>query len=118
MIDEDLELARELVREVCQHIADSGGEDIDAAHMQHVIAAAQDMEAKARPSTGAGPGSHDTHHVAGTIAHQGLGLLTEMSVHQLAFGSFGEGEGSTAVGFDQFYGHRTLRMEVQPLAVI
>src|SRR6266700_2882181 len=117
MIDEDLELAREPVREVCQHIADSGGEDIDATHMQHVIAAAQDTEAKARSSTGAEPGPHDTHYVAGTIAHQGLGLLAKMSVHQLAFGPFNEGEGSSAVGFDQLHGHRSLCMEVQSLAV-
>src|SRR5258707_13046118 len=100
MIDEDLELAREAVREMCQHIADCGGEDIDAAHMQHVTAAAQDTEAKACPSTGAGPGPHDTHHVARTIAHQGLNLLAEMSVHRLAFGPSGEGEGRPPAGFD------------------
>ena len=81
MIDDNLELARELVREVGQCIAYSSGKDIDTTYLEHVITATQDTEAKARSPTFAWSSSQDAHHIASTIAYQGLCLLEEMGVH-------------------------------------
>src|SRR6266702_6262956 len=105
MIDDDLELAGELVREVGQRIAHTSGKDIDTAYLEHVIAATQDTEAKARSPTSTWSGSQDAYHVAGAVANQGLCLLEEVGVYYLAFDTLGERKGSAGLGFDQLDSH-------------
>src|SRR5579863_6160700 len=112
MIYNNLKFAGEPVGETRQNVANTRWEDIDATYNKHIIAASQNAEAKACSATGARPGSQDTHDIAGAIAYQGLCLLDEVRVDQLAFGPIGERERSTGFWLDQLDSHGTVRVEV------
>src|SRR5438477_326196 len=61
--------------------------------------------------------SQDTYNIAGTIAHQRLGLLEQVGVDQFTLDSLNKWKRRPCFGFDQLHEHRPLRLEVQSLAV-
>src|SRR6266446_8180025 len=117
MVDKQLELAGKLLGEVRQRIGHRSGKDIDTTDVKHVITASQDAETKTGSSASTGTSSQDTYNIAGTIAHQGLGLLEQVGVDQFTLDSLNKWKRRPCFGFDQLDEHRPLRLEVQSLAV-
>src|SRR5215467_8645282 len=118
MIDENLKLTGELVGELRQHIANATWKYVDAAHMQHIIAAAQHPKAQGGPPARTGASSQDTHHVTGAIAYQGLSLFHEMRVDQLTLRPVDKRERRSFLRFNQLDRDNPACLEVQPLALL
>ena len=70
-------------------LAERRREDVDAAHDQHVVGAADAADARRRPPAGAAPGPQ-LDMVAAAEAEKRRGLAVEMGVDQLALGAVGE----------------------------
>ena len=67
-----------------QTVLHCGREDVDAAHVEHVVGAAGDPEAPGRAAAGARAPARDGDQVARAIAEQRLAFLGKMGADQLA----------------------------------
>ena len=81
----DHDHARDRGGEFVDHLADGGGKDIDPAHDQHVVGAADAADARRRAPAGARAHAHP-HMVAGAEAQQRRRAVDEVGQHELALG--------------------------------
>src|SRR3954468_11100444 len=97
-LDEDV--AADVGRERAHDLAHGGGEDVDAAHDQHVVGAADaaDPRAGAAARAWARP---DPHVVARAEAQQWRGAVLEVAEHELALGAVVHGDGPLRGRVDQ-----------------
>ena len=90
-----------------------GREDVDAAHVEHVVGAAGDAEPPGGAPAGARPGAGHRDGVAAAVAHERLALAREMRAHQLAGGALGDRQPLERGRVDDLGEHDVAGVEVQ-----
>src|SRR3954467_8186247 len=94
------DVAADVGRERAHHLAHGGGEDVDAAHDQHVVGAADAADARAGTAARA-RARPDPHVVARAEAQQWRGAVLEVAEHELALGAVVHGDGPLRGRVDQ-----------------
>jgi hypothetical protein len=82
----DRDHAADVGREARHHLAHRGGKEVDAAHDQHVVGAADAAHPRRGAAAGAGPG-RDADVVAAAEAQERRRLVAQVGVDELALGA-------------------------------
>src|SRR3954471_3089433 len=111
------DVAADVGRERAHHLAHGGGEDVDAAHDQHVVGAADAADARAGTAARA-RARPDPHVVARTEAQQRRRTVLEVGQHELALGAVVHGDRVAGARIDQLGVDEPARAEVHPVLVL
>src|SRR4051812_49591088 len=105
------------LREAAHDLADGRGEDVDAAHDQHVVGAADAADPRAGAPARARRGAHDDV-VARAEAQQRGRAMAQVAEHELAGRAVCQLHRLAAAGVDHLEAGEAVRAEVHPVLVL